>query len=93
MISPARENLLTWEVIKVIYEEGARFLYPDEDEGLRRVRQAVSRGLAVLGTDGEVATTADFRKLYRTGWDDLVDDIVPHEARRRVAERFRALVF
>lgn len=93
MNAPAAENLLTWEVVKLVYDEGARYLFPDRSEGLVRVREVLSRALAAHGALPATATTSDFRKLYRVGWADLLDEVVPYEARARVTERFRGLVF
>ena len=82
------ENLLTHEIMKIIYDEGAKFLYPEREDGLARIRLILGEALGELGTDLASAKTSDFRKLYHRGWNDLVDELVPYEAQDRVTERF-----
>ena len=88
-----KENLLSFEIMKIIYDEGAKFLYPEREDGFQRIRQILGGALEGLGTSLATAKTSDFRKLYHRGWNDVVDELVPYEAQDRVTERFRKLVF
>ncbi len=88
-----KENLLSHEVIKIIYDEGAKFIYADRDEGFARIRNLLGPALDEIGTSLSTAKTSNFRKLFHRGWSELVGELVPYEAVARVTEQFRKLVF
>ena len=87
------ENLLSHEVMKIVFEDGARFLWPDRREAFDRIRAVLGRALESVGSDLASASTGDFRKLYHKAWTEVLDELAPYEAHRRLTENFRRLVF
>ncbi len=87
------ENLLFHQVMKIIYENGTRYLIADEGEGFDRIRQVFLAYLEGEGVTLNNVTVANLRVLFRRSWDELLDDLVPFEARKRVTDEFKKLVF
>lgn len=79
--------------MKIIYEEGTKYLFPQQDEGFQRIREILSRALDGIGSDLASATTSDYRKLFRRGWTEVIEELAPYETYDRVSQRFRKLVF
>ena len=88
-----RENLLFYQVAKIIYENGTKYLIADETEGFDRIRTVLSGYLSANNSEPSSVTVADFRKIFKTCWDDVLDDLVPYEAQARVSSEIKTLVF
>lgn len=88
-----KENLLSHEVIKIIYEEGGKYLYSDREEGFERIRQVLASALEDIGSSIDTAKTRDFRKLYHRAWREVIEDLVPYESIEPVSSSFKNLVF
>lgn len=88
-----RENLLFYQVVKTIYENGTKYLISDENEGYERIRTVLTEVLIQQNVDSSSVTVSDFRKIYKTCWEDVLDDLVPFEAQERVSMEIKTLVF
>lgn len=86
-------NLLACRVADIIFEEGGRFLVSEDEGGRDRVEDALADALRRQDIDPARATTDDFRLLYHQGWAGLLERLVPADARDRVEDRFKELVF
>jgi len=88
-----RENLLFYQISKIIYENGTKYLIADENEGFDRIRAVLSGYLTTIKAEPSSVTVADFRKIFKTCWEDVLDDLVPFEAQARVSSEIKTLVF
>jgi len=87
------ENLLFYQVMKLIYDNGTIYLIPEENDGHQKIKEFLSPILTDMKSDPSTVTTAHFRKIFKTCWDDVLDELVPYEAQTRVSKAFKTLIF
>ena len=68
-------------------------LIPGENEGFQKIRSVFSPYLESLGSDHTNVTVSHFRSIFKRSWDDILDELVPYEARDRVTREFKSLIF
>lgn len=87
-------NLLALRVADILFEEGGRFLVPEDEGGRTRVEEALRDHLTGKDLDPARVTVDDFRVLSQdAAWTDLLERLIPPDTHGRVAARFEKLVF
>jgi len=87
-------NLLALRIADIVFEEGARYLVPEDEGGRSRVEKALEEHLRAHGVDPDRAAVHDFRLLSQDpAWVELLERLVPPETHERISRRFEELVF